>query len=49
LRAILRELTGIALTQSALTQDAVRKAQGVVGHANQQLCTGVAAAGGLHR
>lgn len=44
LPAILRELTGIAVTQSALTQDALRKAQGVVGHAYQQLRTGVAAA-----
>ena len=49
LPAILRELTGIAVTQSALTQDALRQAQGVVGHAYQQLRTGVAAAGGLHR
>jgi hypothetical protein len=44
LPAILRELTGIAVTQSALTQDALRKAQGVVGHAYQQLRTGVATA-----
>jgi len=44
LPAILRELTGIAVTQSALTQDALRQAQGVVGRAYQQLRTGVAAA-----
>ena len=44
LPAILRELTGIVVTQSALTQDALRQAQGVVGHAYQQLRRGVAVA-----
>ena len=44
LPAILREFTGIAVTQSALTQDALKKSEGVVGHAYQELRTGVATA-----
>lgn len=37
LPAILREMTGIAVTQSALTQDALKQAEGPVGAAYQQL------------
>lgn len=44
LPAILREFTGIAVTQSALTQDALKKSEGVVGNAYQELRSGVAAA-----
>src|ERR1019366_9297649 len=44
LPAILREFTGIEVTQSALTQDALKKSEGVVGNAYQELRTGVAAA-----
>jgi transposase len=44
LPAILREFTGIAVTQSALTQDALKKSAGVVGNAYQELRTGVATA-----
>src|SRR5947209_14259632 len=36
LPAILRELTGIEVTQSALTQDALQKSEGVVGNAYQE-------------
>src|SRR5450432_3296944 len=44
LPVILREFTGIGVTQSALTQDALKKSEGVVGNAYQELRTGVAAA-----
>ena len=44
LPAILREFTGIEVTQSALTQDALKKSEGVVGNAYQQLRAGVATA-----
>jgi hypothetical protein len=44
LPAIVREFTGIEVTQSALTQDALKKSEGVVGNAYQELRTGVAAA-----
>jgi transposase len=44
LPAILREFTGIAVTQSALTQDALKKSEGVVGNAYQELRNGVATA-----
>ena len=44
LPAILREFTGIEVTQSALTQDALKKSEGVVGNAYQELRTGVASA-----
>lgn len=43
LPAILREFSGIEVTQSALTQDALKKSEGVVGNAYQELRTGVAA------
>ena len=36
LPAILRETTGVTLTQSAITQDALKKASGVVGNAYQE-------------
>jgi transposase len=42
--AIIRELTGIRITQSALTQDALKKAEGVVGNAYRELRAGVATA-----
>jgi hypothetical protein len=42
--AILREFTGIEVTQSALTQDALKKSEGVVGNAYQELRSGVATA-----
>jgi transposase len=48
LPAILRELTGIEVTQSALTQDALKKAEGVVGNAYQELRAGVATAPAVH-
>ena len=35
--AILREFTGIRITQSALTQDAMKKAEGAIGNAYQEL------------
>lgn len=44
LPAILREFTGIEVTQSALTQDALKKSEGVVGKAYQELRSGVATA-----
>ena len=44
LPAILREFTGIEVTQSALTQDALKKSEGVVGNAYQELRSGVATA-----
>jgi len=39
--AILKELTGIEVTQSALTQDALKQAEGVLGEVYQQLRDGV--------
>jgi len=42
--AILRECTGVQITQSALTQDALKKAEGVIGNAYQELRAGVATA-----
>ena len=42
--AIVREFTGVQVTQSALTQDALKKAEGVVGNAYQELRAGVATA-----
>ena len=42
--AILREFTGMEVTQSALTQNALKKSEGVVGNAYQELRTGVATA-----
>ena len=44
LPAILREFTGIEVTQSALTQDALKKSEGVVGNVYQELRSGVATA-----
>jgi transposase len=44
LPVILRELTGIKVTQSALTQDALKKSEGVVGNAYEELRTGIAKA-----
>jgi transposase len=44
LPAILHEFTGIEVTQSALTQDALKKSEGVVGNAYQELRAGVATA-----
>ena len=44
LPAILREFTGIEVTQSALTQDALKKSEGVIGNAYQELRAGVATA-----
>ncbi len=35
--AILKELTGIEVTQSAITQDALKQAEGIVGQAYEQL------------
>ena len=48
LPAILREFTGIAVTQSALSQDALQKSEGVVGNAYQELRTGVATAAAVY-
>jgi hypothetical protein len=42
--AILREFTGVRITQSALTQDALKKAERVIGNAYQELRAGVATA-----
>jgi len=42
--AIPREFTGIEVTQSALTQDALKESEGVVGNAYHELRTGVATA-----
>jgi hypothetical protein len=44
LPAILRELSGIEVTQSALTQDALKKSEGMVGKAYQELLASVATA-----
>ena len=48
LPAILREFTGIQVTQSALTQDALKKSEGVVGNAYQELRSGVATAAAVY-
>ena len=45
---ILREFTGIEVTQSALTQDALKKSEGVVGNAYQELRAGVAKAAAVY-
>src|SRR6266478_760075 len=42
--AILRGFAGVEVTQSALTQDALKKSTGVIGNAYQQLRAGVALA-----
>jgi transposase len=42
--AILREFTGVEVTQSALTQDALKKSTGSIGNAYQELRAGVAQA-----
>jgi len=44
LPAIVREFTGVEVTQSALTQDALKKSTGVIGNAYQQLRASVAQA-----
>jgi transposase len=46
--AILAELTGVRVTQSALTQDALRQAAGAVGTAYQALRRGMAQAERVH-
>jgi transposase len=48
LPAILRELTGIAVTQSALMQDALRRSDGAVGQAYQALRSSLAQAERVH-
>ena len=45
---VLRELTGISITQSALTQDALRRAEGRVGTQYQQLRAGMRTASVVH-
>src|SRR5438132_1887312 len=42
--AILKEFTGVEVTQSALTQDALKKASGVIGNVYQELRASVATA-----
>jgi hypothetical protein len=46
--AVLAALTGVQLTQGALTQDALRRAAGVVGTADEQLRAAVPAAPVVH-
>lgn len=46
--AILEELTGIEVTQSALTQDAMKRSESSVGRAYEQLRTGVQKAAVVH-
>ena len=46
--AIMRELTGVSLTQSAITQDALRRAAGPVGAAYQELREQVRQAPAVH-
>jgi hypothetical protein len=46
--AILSELSGVQVTQSALTQDALRQVAGPVGTAYRALCTGMAQAARVH-
>jgi hypothetical protein len=41
---VLKELTGICVTQSALTQDALPQAQGKIGTHSQRLRSGIATA-----
>jgi hypothetical protein len=48
LPVILRELTGIKVTQSALTQDALKKSEGIVGNAYQELRNSIATAPAVH-
>lgn len=45
---VLKELTGISVTQSALTQDALRQANGKIATHYQQLRTGMASAPVVH-
>ena len=46
--AVLKELTGIAVTQGALTQDALRRTDGAVGQAYQDLRGSLAQAARVH-
>ena len=46
--AILNELSGVTITQSAITQDALRRAEGAVGLAYEELRTGVREAPVVH-
>lgn len=46
--AILKELTGIEVTQSALTQDALKQAEGIVGQAYEQLRARIKDAPAVH-
>lgn len=46
--AILNELSGVTITQSAITQDAIRRAEGTVGAAYQDLRTAVREAPVVH-
>lgn len=46
--AIIEEVTGVKLTQSAITQDALRQAEGRVGAAYQQLRDGIREAAVVH-
>lgn len=46
--SILKELTGVCLTQSAITQDALRRAGGPVGAVYEDLRNGVREAGVVH-
>ena len=48
LPVILGEFTGIEVTQSALTQDALKKSEGVVGNAYRELRAGVAQAPSIY-
>ena len=45
---VLQELTGVRITQSALTQDALRQAEGMVGEQYQQLRTSIGQAPVVH-
>src|SRR6266699_595571 len=45
---VLKELTGISVTQSALTQDALRQAQGNIATQCQQLRASMATAPAVH-
>jgi len=45
---VLEELTGMRITQSALTQDALRRAAGMVGETYQNLRAGVCQAAAVH-
>jgi hypothetical protein len=46
--AVLRELTGVQLTQGAITQDALRRAKGTIGSAYEQLRAAVPEAPVVH-